>query len=239
MKSTTLIIALLFININTLLSIPPNFSQQVNQFLGAYVTEGYVKYASIKRNENEIENLYKLIAGHRLEGKSEKEKKAFYINAYNVIVIHTVVKHYPLKSPMDVKGFFDEIKHEVAGEKITLNELEKKKLLEPYEDARIHFVLVCAAKGCPPLANFAYSAEKLNEQLNERVTLAVNNPQWLKTYPQKKIVSLSKIFDWYKQDFIKSNKTMLQWINDYRSKKIPEDFRINYYEYDWTLNEVQ
>ena len=64
-----------------------------------------------------------------LSSASAESKKAFYINAYNLIVIYQVSKFYPLKSPLDKSGFFDKVKHQVAGEALTLNALELKTLV--------------------------------------------------------------------------------------------------------------
>ena len=69
---------------------------------------------------------------------------------------------------MKIRGFFDGIKHTVMGEEVTLNQLEKGLLYPQFPDPRLHFVLVCAAKGCPPLDNCAYQPEKLDDQLTKR-----------------------------------------------------------------------
>jgi hypothetical protein len=137
---------------------------------------------------------------------------------------------------MDLKGFFDKELHTVAGEKMTLNDLEMKKLLQPYKDARFHFALVCAARSCPLLPSFAFQPGKLDQQLTERATLALNNKEWIKVSANQKKVELSKIFEWYKADFTTEGKTSLEWINQFRKEKIPNNFVVGYYEYDWALN---
>ncbi len=172
-----------------------------------------------------------------LEGASDAERKAFYINAYNIITIHQIVDHYPVASPMDVKGFFDEEKHTVAGELLTLNELEKKKLLVPYQDPRIHFVLVCAAVSCPPLASFAYQADQLDEQLDEKTRQALNSGSFVRVSQGQKKVELSKIFEWYQGDFTRSHSSPVDYVNQYRDEKIPGDYQVSYYEYNWKLND--
>ncbi len=214
-----------------------SFTAEADQFFKKYVADGSVSYKQIKLNFHEVEILYGKIGSANLTGRSEQEKKAFYINAYNVIVIYWVVKHYPLKSPMDNSGFFDKVRHNVAGEQITLNALEIKKLLQPYKDARFHFVLACAAKSCPPLANFAYTPENVDQQLTTRTRLALNDKAWLKIYPSQKKAELSKIFDWYKGDFGGDEKALISWINLYRSEKIPATYTVGFYDYNWNLNE--
>jgi len=214
-----------------------SFNNQADVFLSKYVSEGMVDYKSISQNLSEIATLYTAIGSMNVSTASEVEKKAFYINAYNLIVIYQVAKYYPLSSPLDQSGFFDKVKHKVAGESLTLNHLEIKKLLLAYKDPRIHFALACAAQSCPPLASFAYDPAKLNQQLDERARRALNDKDWLKVKPSENKVLLSKIFDWYKKDFAATGMSLIAWINQYRTNKIPENYQVGYYEYNWKLNE--
>lgn len=213
------------------------FTTESNVFFAKYVENGSVAYPKIKSQISDIENLYKQLGEMSLVGADNNSKKAFYINAYNIIVIYWVAKHYPLKSPLDHSGFFDKVKHVVAGESLTLNALEIKRLLQPYKDARFHFALACAAKSCPPLASFSYTPEKVDQQVDERTKLALNDKEWIKVFPNQKRVELSKIFEWYKVDFNVDGQSSIEWINKYRKEKIPNTYGVGYYEYDWELNE--
>jgi len=216
-----------------------SFFSEADSFFKSSVLNGSVNYAAIKKDFGKVESLYAQIGKMDLSGASATEKKAFYINAYNVIVIYQVTKYYPLKSPMDQSGFFDKVKHKVAGEDMTLNYLEIKKIIIPYRDARIHFALACAAKGCPKLANFAYTPDNLDQQLTTRSKLALNDPSFTKVNKAQKKVEISKIFDWYKKDFTQGGNSVLSFINQYRKDAIPTGFSISYYEYDWRLNDTR
>ena len=213
------------------------FTKSADAFLKKYVSNGSVAYAKIKSNEDEIANLYNTIGTISLKGLDDSAKKAFYINAYNLVVIYSIIQNYPVKSPMDITGFFDMKKHLVAGELLTLNALEKERLLAIYKDARFHFVLVCAAKSCPPLMAVAFTADQIEEQIEQRVKLTVNNNDWLRVHKRETRVAVSKIFEWYNDDFTRNEKSLLDWINNYRISKIPASYKVEYYEYDWTLNE--
>lgn len=213
------------------------FFMDADSFFGSFVTNGVVNYRAIHLDSSALVSLYRQIGEMNLHAATEPETKAFYINAYNLAVIYWVVKHYPLKSPMDYPGFFDKIKHRVAGQSLTLNDLEKKKLLQNYMDARVHFVLACAAKSCPPLASVAFVPDDLEKQLTDRTVLSVNDPRWLRVDPKKKSVRLNKIFDWYNADFTDGGKTLIAWINQFRTEKIPTTYSIGFYEYDWALND--
>ena len=215
-----------------------DFFSKSDAFFKKYVSKGLVDYKSIKGNLGEIESLYTTINEANVAELTDQERKAFYINAYNLIVIYQVSKYYPLKSAMDQSGFFDKVKHNVAGTPMTLNSLEIKKLIMVYKDPRIHFVLACAAVSCPPLANFAYVPGKIDQQLDDRTRMALNNSSWLIIKAEQKKVLLSKIFDWYKKDFTMNDAhSVIEFINKYRDKPIPSAYEIGYYEYDWSLNE--
>ena len=220
-----------------ILSSVASFTEEVDSFLSDQVSEGRVDYEGIKSDPSRINQLYKQVGEMSLEDASEDEKKAFYINAYNIATIHQIIENYPVKSPNDVKGFFDQKKQIIAGEEFTLNDLEKKKILEPYQDPRVHFVLVCAAVSCPPLADFAYQADKLDEQLDEKTRNALNNDDFIRVDDEQKKVELSKIFEWYQGDFTRGAKSAVAYINQYRDEKIPEDYKVSHYTYDWTLNQ--
>ena len=117
-----------------------------------------------------------------------------------------------------------------------MNDLENGKIRPEYKDARIHFVLVCAAKGCPKIASFAYFPGKLDQQLDAQTKKAMDDTYFIRVNKGDKKVEVSKIFEWYKEDFTNSGKTILEYVNAYRSEKIPADYAVSQYEYDWQLN---
>ena len=210
------------------------FTETADGFFQDHVRNGKVDYAAIKEHDETLTKLVAEIGSMPLSSATATEKKAFYINAYNLLVIHSIVEKYPVGSPMDISGFFDGQKHTVAGESLTLNELEKTKLLRVYEDARIHFAVVCAAKGCPPLASFAFQPSNLEAQLQERTRNALNDTYFIR-YRQNR-VEVSKIFEWYQSDFTKNGQSVLGYINQFRDGTIPTGSSVSHYEYDWALN---
>lgn len=212
------------------------FYQKVNTFLNKYTMDGMVSYDKINKSLQEIEPIYQNIGAMDLSNATDNEKMAFYINAYNMIVIYQVAKYYPLKSALDQSGFFDKVKHKVAGEMLTLNALEIIKLLRQYKDPKFHFALACAAKGCPKLASFAYLPDQLQKQLTERTKLSLNNDYFIRVDDQKKKVNISMIFKWYQKDFTMDGQSIIKFINTYRGKKIPESYQLDHYTYDWSLN---
>jgi hypothetical protein len=184
-----------------LLLISPVYSQQnasffneANAFFQKNVTNGAVNYSEISQNKSDLISLVDQIGNIELSKTSEAEKKALLINAYNILVIKGIVDNYPTKSPLDINGFFDGIRYKVGGKNMTLNELEKDNLIKPTGDERLHFVLVCAAISCPPIASFAYTPNELEQQIKERTELALSNSEFSRIDQKGKKVLISEIF---------------------------------------------
>lgn len=211
------------------------FFRNADSFFKTYVEDGKVDYKRIYSERSLINKLYSSLAEIRTDNLNTSEEKAFYINAYNIITIYSVLDHYPVKSVMDIQGFFNELEHPVAGKKLTLDQLEKSILMKKFFDPRLHFVLVCGAMSCPPLAGFAYLPDNLDNQIKQMTEKALNNPEFLKKTDSG--FQLSKIFKWYNSDFLNSAGSLPEYINKYRKEKLPENYEIRYYEYDWSLNQ--
>lgn len=213
------------------------FFNRVDRFLLEYVREGLVNYEAIKENPEPLREIIEMLKNFDVAQLSDDGEKAFWIDAYNVLVIDAVVQHYPIDSPMDVGGFFDRRKHKVAEEALTLNDIENIKLRKRFGDARIHFALVCAAQSCPPLVPRAYTPANVDSLLEARTRANLNDPQFIRVDPEARTVRISEIFKWYREDFVTEDQGVLDYINRYRDDKIPESYEVDYYTYDWNLNE--
>lgn len=213
------------------------FFSSVNHFFNHFVNEGLVNYSAIYSDGKTLDSLAIQIKNMPIEAFSENEKKSLLINAYNILAIKNVIDRYPVKSPMDIAGFYDGIRHTVGRKNLTLDEIENKELRPVYKDARFHFVLVCGAMGCPPITNFAYLPDKLEQQMETQVKIALNNNNFIKVNGADKKVLLSEIFKWYEADFKQKGLGIIGFINQYRDNKIPEGYQLDYYPYDWSLNE--
>ncbi len=213
-----------------------SFFQHSQDFLATHVEDGLVDYAQIKANTADLDLLQEEIANINLAGQDDKTVQAFYINAYNILVIAQVVEHYPLDSPLAVAGFFDRTRFAVAGEELTLNELEKERLLKRFGDSRFHFVLVCGALDCPPIIAEAYLPATLEAQLDRQTRLALNDSDFVRVDEQG--VALSQIFEWYASDFGGNRASAIAFINEYRETPLT-DSKVRFYSYDWTLNQKE
>jgi len=213
-----------------------SFFTQTDAFLKAHVYGGKVDYKSINANTETLDAILKLAEGLSVKKSDAKNYQAFWINAYNLTVIKGIVDNYPIASPLDKAGFFDKTKYNLAGQKVTLNSIENDLLRANFKDARFHFVLVCGAIGCPPLIAKAYLPSTLEKQLDAQTKLALNGDYFIKVNDKKKKVQGSEILKWYKVDFVQNGMTEIQFINKYRTNKIPENYKLNYFTYNWKLN---
>ena len=217
-----------------------SFSQDLNSFLDnantffiKNVVDGKVNYEGVKESK-ELDELVKVISTFQFSSLKENDQKAYLINTYNLLVIDKIRENWPVPSPMDISGFFDGVKHNIAGKKWTLNHLENEYLRPNYKDPRLHFVLVCGAKDCPPIINEAYYPATLELQLEEQTKAALNDPSFIKVEGES--IKLSEIFKWYASDFKLKAKNEIEYINLYRESKIESKAKYNYYNYDWSVN---
>jgi hypothetical protein len=213
-----------------------------DRVLKAYVKRGRVDYAGIKndkRRSAELERYVKALGAAGLSGMGKQERLAFYLNAYNALVIDAVVRRWPnIRSVMKVKGFFDTITYRVAGRPVTLDQLENKIIRPTFKDARIHFALVCGARSCPPLRSGAFDGASLNKVL-ERLTRDFINSKKGVLVGAGGTVRVSQIFKWYAADFQKAAGSVPKYLVRYRKKqadRITKAVRLAYLPYSWSLN---
>ena len=214
-----------------------SFFKKADQFFSTFVKNGKVDYKAIQSDPSSLNELVGLIESAEVNSSQVLDYQAFYINTYNLLVIKGIIANYPINSPLDIGGFFDKTKYIVAGNKLTLNDIENKVLRAEFpEEARFHFVLVCAGLGCPPIIDEAYKPSKLTEQLQRQTELALNDPNFIKVKGNK--VQISQIFEWYKKDFTQKGSE-IEFINKYREEKLPQGAKLSYYPYDWKLNDIK
>ena len=210
------------------------FFNRADVFFKMYTKDGRVNYNALRDNPADLKWLVDYIATETIDKRTEK---AYLINVYNILVINQLVNHPKLvDSPLKISGFFDNKSVMVEGRTVSLNDIENQMIRPVYKDPRVHFVLVCAGLGCPPIASYAYRPEKLDLQMDHQTKLAMNNDAFVYSVADKKSVYISQIFEWYQVDFGSSAKDAVTYINTYREEPFDPKFKVKYYEYDWSLN---
>ena len=218
------------------------------KLLKANVDEtGKVNYKAFVKDKNALDAYLKSLSATKVDELNKDEQIAFWCNVYNAFMIDLVVKNYPVKTVRDIKGtdkvanlakfgvFKDKLRYTLNGKTYTLYDVENEILRKQYTEPRIHFAIVCASYSCPRLLNEAYEGKTLDEQLS----LQAKN--FLADGRKNKLSAangeLSKIFDWYKDDFIKTDKSVVNFINKYSNTKLNDKTKIKFIDYNWSLNE--
>lgn len=233
------------------MSLPPSEAQPPNHqvftaLLQKHVDEeGMVDYKGFQQDRQQLKAYLETLEKNppNPEAWTEAEQLAYWINAYNAFTIDLVLEHYPLESIKDIGSSIQvpfvnspwDIKlMNIKGKKFDLNNLEHNIIREEFEEPRIHFALVCAARSCPKLRREAYTAEQLDAQLSEQARSFLADTA--KNKIDKQQVQLSKLFDWYQGDFTRQG-SLIDFLNRYAPAVIHPEADISYMEYDWSLNE--
>ncbi|MBL4852428.1 MAG: DUF547 domain-containing protein [Gammaproteobacteria bacterium] len=175
------------------------------------------------------------------------EQMAYWINLYNALTIDVVLDAYPTKSILKIGGSFfspgpwNKKYLKIAGQKLSLNDIEHGILRPIWQDSRIHYVVNCASYSCPNLSAIAYTAENTDEQLTTAAKDYINNPRGVTVDGEDLL--LSKIFDWYQVDFGNNEKELLEQLANHAEPELAKRL-LNHdgdidYDYDWSLNEAK
>ena len=199
-------------------------------------SSGQVNYQNIKKNIGQLDAYLEMIATHPPKADwSKNQTMAYWINAYNAFTVKLILNHYPLKSIMEVNnGKAWDLKFiTIGGKEYSLNNIEHDILRKKYKDPRIHFAVNCASISCPKLYNKAFSADLLEKQLNLLSKSFINNAS--KNSLQKERIKISKLFEWYKDDFTLKG-SVVDFLNQYAETPINSNAQISYKDYNWNLN---
>lgn len=209
--------------------------------LARYVDDdGRVAYRDLQAHARAaLDGYLTILAQAQVEGMSEAEEKAFWINAYNAMIVNGVLQGYTAESLLGRKRFFSWYALPIAGEERSADDIEHKILRKKFHDPRIHFAIVCASTSCPKLRREAYVAERLDQQLDEAARTFINDPTRNRIDSQR--VALSQIFQWFADDFVNSAGSVVEFTqrfvaDDKKSMLTAKKDDFQYLEYNWTLN---
>jgi hypothetical protein len=228
-----------------------------NSVLTKYQSEdGKVKYAELKKDSAAKGHEFTAFLAElgkvdtlQYKGLSRNDKMAFLINSYNAFTIKLILDNYPTKSIKSIGGLFKkpwdiEFFSLLEGKLKSLDPIEHKYLRRVFKDYRIHAAVNCASISCPNLRREAFVADRLDAQLDEqmRVWLADQTKNNFGDSQSKKI-EISKIFDWYKDDFVQNGGGVLEVLKKYAPEAVKEKLAknpsISYLDYNWDLNEAK
>ena len=220
---------------------------------------GHVEYEALSKKSGDLRIFTTTLSNksprsHPDAFNKYSDRLAYWINAYNALVLSGVVSAYPVESVKAIReqmGFFSQMYFTVGGQRLSLNDIEHEILRKEFTDPRIHAAINCASISCPGLSRSVYRPEILESQLEHAMETFVAEHVQLDREHQE--VTLSKIFDWFGEDFAgwyQNDKGVkkahiLDYVGLYlkmadrqftNGSKRPS---IRYSAYNWKLNDLQ
>jgi Protein of unknown function, DUF547 len=221
----------------------------------------YKGFASERAELAKTLDAFSAVTPAQFNAFNKEQQMAFLINAYNAFTIEMILTKYPdVKSIKDLgstfsspwkKSFF-----KLLGEERNLDWIEHDKLRPTgkniinggYQDPRIHVAIVCASIGCPALPPEAFTAGKLDAQLDAGMARFVGDKTRNRFADGK--LQVSSIFKWFKDDFEKGYKGFGK-VEDVFAKYADamssdaaaqaqirtKTVSISHLDYDWSLND--
>lgn len=222
------------------------------------VSDGLVDYAALRAKPAALDRYLAANAATTPQehAKWTKDQRlAFWINTYNGYTIKLIRDKGPVDSIKDLGGIFSSpwekkfipmpaFDPEKKNKDLTLDEIEHELIRPVFNEPRVHAAVNCASMGCPPLRGEAYSAETLDAQLTEQVQNWLADTARNKVTPVNGKIQVSKIFDWFDEDFGKKRPAVIRWIADHvKDESVAKqlragagDLKLKYLSYSWKLN---
>mmetsp|Transcript_10070 Transcript_10070/g.28898 ORF Transcript_10070/g.28898 Transcript_10070/m.28898 type:complete len:368 (-) Transcript_10070:362-1465(-) len=223
-------------------------------------TMNVVDYTELS-NRNDVQLLSYLdwLANVNLADMAEDEQLATLINAYNAFTLHLIASNYQPGlsiTDLDDGNPWDTRRFEIAGEMLTLNQIEHQRIRAVFDEPRIHAAVNCASVSCPDLRAEPYTAQKLDAQLSEQMDIWLNNAEKglaMDLSGARPTIWLSQIFNWYSVDFEPSGPRYACQFHDATYSlsaeqpevnlctfiaQTPEGIDVRYIEYNWNLNQA-
>jgi hypothetical protein len=240
----------------------------LEDILDLYVRDGYVYYRALRSERGRLDRYIGSlnVPADRYERWSREQKMAFWVNAYNVFVLKTVIDAYPIrgKSPVyppvsirQIPGAFEQLRHRAAGRVVTLDQIEKT-ILPEFKEPRLVLALGRGAVGSGRLRSEAYSANRIAQQLDGLQREFVTHQTMVKIDRAAGEITVTPIVSWHEADFVAAYDKGASGLLAQRSpieraivgfvygQLLPlerefvqkNEFRVTYHAFDWRLNDL-
>lgn len=231
----------------------------LDHVLGRHVTEaGLVDYEGLVGDRERLDRYVEAIGLVSPDSDPDRfptkdEALAYWINAYNALMLHRVVEAWPVGSVREIRalfGVFWKEEHRLGGKKWSLRGLENEIIRERFGEPRIHFAINCASRGCPPLSRKAWRSETLEADLEAAARRFIADEANVRFDAGRRVVELSSIFQWFEEDFtswmksrgLEARRGVLDYVLRYlpesrrRAWGDPVELKIEWIDYDWSIN---
>ena len=190
-----------------------------NELLQKHVdANGWVDYDGFKSDSETLDTYISSLDEVPLMELGRDQHLATLINAYNAFTIRLILDHQPLESINDIpkEKRWDAKRWKLGGETVSLNQIEHELIRPNFKEARIHFAVVCAAVGCPPLRKEVYAADQLDQQLEAQAQYVHDHKTWFEfSGGEEAMVKLTKLYKWYGGDFSQVAESELKYAAQY------------------------
>jgi hypothetical protein len=240
----------------------------LDHLLDLYVRDGFVYYRALQSERGRLERYVASldVAPATVERWSRDQQAAFWLNAYNALVLRTVVGHYPIRgragefpanSIRQIPGAFEKSAHRVAGRPVSLDEIEKG-ILAQFRDPRMFFAIARGSVGGGRLRSEAFTAERLEAQLSGVARECIYRRECAALDQAGRTLTVSPIFGWREADFVAAyagavgdrypgrspiEKAVVAFVEPQlypaeREHLKQNQFTVRFAEYDWRLNDL-
>jgi hypothetical protein len=241
----------------------------LDELLDLYVRDGFVYYNALRSDRGRLDRYVASLNGAAATALAEgtpEQRKALWINAYNALVLRTVIDNFPIRgraaqypasSIRQIPGAFEKVQHRVAGKTVSLDAIEKD-ILTRFGDARVFLALGRGAYGGGRLRSEAFDGPTVEKQLDAVAAEAVSREALVRITPATNVVSMSPVFSWREAAFVESfaekanrvfaarspvERAVLAVIEPHLSGPEAEfleknAFKMQFHEFDWRLNDL-
>jgi hypothetical protein len=237
-----------------------------DDLLDVNVRDGLVDYRVLESQRPRLDRFVEVLAAASIESRPRDEQIAFWLNAYNALVLQTVIDHYPIvqrsrdypaKSIRQIPGAFERLPHRVAGRTLTLDQIEQT-ILPAFRDPRVYLALGRGAIGSGRLRSEAYTAAHLERQLTEIAHECVTRVRCAEIDRTAQKVRINAVFSWREQEFVAAYAASASAVFGSRSPieraglafldptflpaeravLAKNEFTVEFIPFDWTLNDL-
>ena len=200
--------------------------------------QGQVDFVALARAPVDLETYVTWLAVTDVGSWSDHNARlAHYINSYNALSMFGVISAGQPQTHAGLRkiGFFYLKKFTVGGRPLSLYSYEND-VIRPLGEPRVHFALNCSAVSCPTLPNTAFTAQAIEQELDNEARTFINDTRHVRLDVQQQVLYLSEIFKFYPEDFVPAHSASLTaYINRYHVTPVPLDYRVRFIPYDWTI----
>lgn len=199
---------------------------------------GRVDFAGLAQHQADLDVYVAYVASAAPDSIADpKRRLAYLINAYNALSMYNVLDS-GIPEHLDLLGrvrFFWLKRAVIGGKSISLYDLENE-IIRPIGDERVHFALNCMTVSCPRLPRVPFDGAILDRQLDDAAREFFAEPRNLTVDPPHHEIRLSEILSFYTEDFRRKAPSLADYVDRWRTEKLPNDYAVRFFPYDWTIN---